>query len=94
MAEHFVESAPYLCCTIRQILITEQEAADYERRLLNELNSDRRDGNAGADLRRNYNEFWRDRGTTVVASRRTSIVVDPSDERIPPFTPEARRNEG
>src|SRR5437867_8027220 len=59
--------------------------------MLEELNSDRRDGGPEADLRRNYNEFWRDRGTTVVASRRTSLVVDPPDERIPPFTPEARQ---
>jgi len=71
--------------------LTEQEAAEYERRTLEQVNSDRLDGGADADLRRNYNEFWRDRGTTVVASRRTSLVVDPPDGRIPPFTPEARQ---
>jgi hypothetical protein len=43
------------------------------------------------DLRRNYNEFWRDRPAHVVASRRTSIIVDPPDGKIPPFTPEALR---
>ncbi len=71
--------------------LTEQEAAEYEKRTLEELNSDRRDGGAEADLRRSYNEFWRDRGANVVASRRISIIVDPPDGRIPPFTPEARR---
>lgn len=71
--------------------LTEQEAAEYEKRTLAQVNSDRRDGGAEADLRRNYNEFWRDRATQVVASRRTSIVVDPPDGRIPPFTAEARR---
>ena len=71
--------------------LTEQEAAEYERRTLEQVNSDRRDGGAEADLRRNYNEFWRDRATNVVASRRTSIIVDPPDGRIPPFTPEARK---
>ncbi len=71
--------------------LTEQEAAEYERRTLDQVNSDRRDGGAEADLRRNYNEFWRDRATNVVASRRTSIIVDPPDGRIPPFTPEARK---
>jgi len=63
--------------------LTEQEAAAYEKRVLRDVNSDRRDGGAQADLGRNYNEFWRDRGTSVVASRRTSIVVDPPDGRIP-----------
>ncbi len=71
--------------------LTKGEAAEYEKRTLDALNSDRRDGGGDADLRRNYNEFWRDRGTTVVASRRTSIIVDPPDGKIPPLTPEARK---
>ena len=37
-----------------------------------------------------YNEFWFDRGTKVVQTRRTSLVVDPADGRIPPLTPEAQ----
>ena len=73
--------------------LTEQEAAEYKRRTLEQVNSDRRDGGADADLRRNYNEFWRDRGTTVVASRRTSLIVDPLDGKIPAFTPEARKKQ-
>jgi hypothetical protein len=68
--------------------LTKQEAAEYEKRTLQEVNTDRRDGSNEADLRRNYNEFWRDRGTTVVPSRRTSLIVDPPDGRIPAFTPE------
>jgi len=71
--------------------LTEQEAAEYERRTLAQVNSDRRDGGAEADLRRNYNEFWRERPTKVAAGRRTSIIVDPPDGKIPPFTSEARR---
>jgi hypothetical protein len=73
--------------------LTEQEAAEYEKRTLEQANSDRRDGGAEADLRRNYNEFWRDRGTTVVATRRTSLIVDPPDGRVPSLTPEARRKQ-
>ena len=71
--------------------LTAQEAEDFEKRTLAQVNSDRRDGSADADLRRNYNEFWRDRATTVVATLRTSIIVDPPDGKIPPLTPEARR---
>lgn len=71
--------------------LTEQEAAEYQRRTLDATDRDRRDGGNDVDLRRNYNEFWRERGTTVVASRRTSLIVDPPDGRIPTFTPEARK---
>jgi hypothetical protein len=70
---------------------TEKEAAEYEKRTLEAVNSDRRDGGPDADLRRNYNEFWRDRATTVLPSRRTSIIVDPPDGKIPPFTPDWQR---
>jgi hypothetical protein len=38
-----------------------------------------------------YNEFWWDRGTKVVRTRRTSLVVDPPDGRIPPLRPEAQK---
>ena len=39
-----------------------------------------------------YNEFWYDRGTAVVATRRTSLIIDPPDGRLPTLTPEAQRN--
>jgi hypothetical protein len=38
-----------------------------------------------------YNEFWYERGSTIVGSRRTSLIVDPPDGRIPALTPQARR---
>lgn len=63
--------------------LTEQEAAAYERQLSQEGDRDRRDGSAEADLGRAYNEFWFDRGTKVVSTRRTSLVVDPPDGRVP-----------
>ena len=37
-----------------------------------------------------YNHFWMERGTTVVATKRTSMIVDPPDGRLPPVTPETR----
>jgi hypothetical protein len=71
--------------------LTEQEAAAYEKRTLAAVNTDRRDGGNETDLRRNYNEFWRERAATVVPSRRTSLITDPPNGKLPPLTPEARQ---
>ena len=38
-----------------------------------------------------YNQLWFDRGTELLADRRTSLIVDPPDGRIPALTPEARK---
>ncbi len=38
------------------------------------------------DLALAYNDFWWDRGTAVVETRRTSLVVDPPNGRIPALT--------
>jgi hypothetical protein len=73
--------------------LTEQEAKDYEARLLKEGNRDRRDGGADVDVGRAYNEFWYDRGSHVVQTRRTSLIIDPPDGKIPALTPEARNRQ-
>ena len=39
-----------------------------------------------SDLALAYNDFWWDRGTVVVETRRTSLVVDPPSGQIPPLT--------
>ena len=82
--------------------LSEEEAAALERETLerNELllnrapqrtsasdQVDRRDdGTPGF-----YNNFWLDRGTTAIETRRTSLVVDPPNGRLPALTEEARR---
>ena len=82
--------------------LTEEEAANLEQdtldrneRLLTRApegtaaggNVDRReDGTPGF-----YNNFWLDRGTTVIGTRRTSLILDPADGRLPPLTAEAQR---
>ena len=38
-----------------------------------------------------YNNFWMDRGTRVIGTRRTSLIVDPPDGRIPPLTAEGQQ---
>jgi hypothetical protein len=75
----------------RTPVLTQAEAAAYEKQLLQQGNRDRRDGSAETDVGRAYNEFWFDRGTQVVGSRRTSLIVDPPDGRVPPLTPAAQK---
>ncbi len=81
--------------------LTQEEAAALQKRTLDVQNRDRRDGEGAdgrgsdgrTDLDRAYNQFWWDYGTTLVGTRRTSLVVDPPDGRIPPLTPEAARRQ-
>ncbi len=70
---------------------TAEEAAAYEKQVRARNDGDRRDGNPEADLAVGYNDFWWDRGTRVVSTLRTSLIVDPADGRIPPLTPEAQK---
>jgi len=71
---------------------TEAEAAAFEQRTRDAADRDRRSSNPQADVNQAYNEAWFDRGTTVFPTRRTSIVVDPPDGRVPPLTPQAQRD--
>jgi hypothetical protein len=69
----------------------ESEAAEFEKRALDTANRDRRGANAEADVALAYNEAWFERGVKISPSRRTSIVIDPPDGRVPPLTAEARQ---
>jgi len=71
--------------------LTEAEAAAFEKRARDRNDADRREGDAEADLATGYNDLFWERGRSVVSTRRTSLVVDPPDGRIPPLTPEAQR---
>lgn len=66
------------------------EAVEFEKEQLKEVDADRRDGSSLTDVNRAYNEFWRDRGK-ITPDRRTSLIIDPPDGRIPPLTSEARK---
>jgi len=70
---------------------TQEEAAAFEKQARQRNDADRRDSNADADLAVGYNAAWWDRGTNIVSTRRTSLVVDPRDGRVPPLTPEAQQ---
>jgi hypothetical protein len=68
--------------------LSEKEAAEFEARSAQRNN---RDFNVPAGNVGDYNNFWYDRGTKVLGSKRTSLIVDPPDGRIPPLTPEAQK---
>jgi len=79
-------------------VLTDEEAAEFE--IKNQRNQDVRDatprGNINgapttADVERAYNDFWWDFGKKIVGTKRTSLVVDPPDGRIPALTPEAEQ---
>jgi len=73
--------------------LTSQEAADYEKRVAQANNADRRDLPAENDVGLAYNDFWYNRGTKIVGTRRTSLIVDPPDGKVPPLTPEAQKKQ-
>lgn len=70
---------------------TEAEAAAYEKQARERTDADRRDTNAEADLAVGYNDLFWERGSKVVSTMRTSLVVDPRDGRIPPLTADAQK---
>jgi hypothetical protein len=70
--------------------LTQQEAAEREKKILQEVSTDRRDGPAEVDVNRSYNELWRERGGLLL---QTSLIVDPPDGRLPPLIPEAQARE-
>src|SRR5689334_7571641 len=83
--------------------LTEDEAATLEQeriernRELDERPAERADVSGGTVDRRAdgtpgfYNNYWLDQGTKPDATRRTSLVIDPPNGRIPALTADAQR---
>jgi hypothetical protein len=79
--------------------LTPEEAAEFEAAENKRLNRDLFDPIAGAPSAGyapraeggvlSYNEFWYERGNKITEDRRTSLIVDPPDGRIP-YKPETR----
>jgi hypothetical protein len=67
---------------------TAEEAKQFQRTRIEQTNADRPlpPGQVGA-----YNDAFFERGTSIVRSRRTSLVIDPPDGRIPALTPDAQK---
>jgi hypothetical protein len=71
---------------------TDEEAAKFEQQENSRQNRDLIDPKVGglnypANGVVPYNEFWYDRGDKVVGTKRTSLIVDPPNGRLPPMTP-------
>jgi hypothetical protein len=66
-------------------VLTEQEAVEYQRRV-----QEQADASPPGVLGRALGALWFERGE-VVAGRRSSLIVDPPDGRIPPLTPAAEK---
>lgn len=81
--------------------LTEQEAAEYEKKMIASRDADANRGKTARrvvngtdeteDVALAYNNFWWDRGTKVVGNRRTSLIVNPPDGKIPALTPEGQK---
>jgi len=67
-------------------VLSAAEAADYEKRLLRNNDADLRNPGTRQDVNTAYNNVWWDRGNKIVADRRTSLIVDPADGKIPALT--------
>ena len=72
-------------------VMTAEESATYERERFALVDHDTEEGTTlVCEGTGNYNEFWFDRGFgDVVEERRTSLIVDPPNGRIPPRAPGA-----
>lgn len=71
--------------------LTDEELAQAEKEAKGRTSADRRDGlGTLADLRREHNDFWFDKRKTLL-TRRTSLIIDPPDGKLPPLTLEAAK---
>src|SRR5215467_8388591 len=74
---------------------TNEEAANFEKEETRRQNRDLIDPEVGGLMYPPggvvpYNEFWYDRGDKVVGTKRTSLIVDPPDGRLPAMTPDGK----
>ncbi|HTD44884.1 MAG TPA: hypothetical protein VK687_11915 [Bryobacteraceae bacterium] len=65
----------------KQVLADDEAAALEQKAAQNRVDRAPKEGDPGT-----YNQFWMDRGTKVVPTKRTSLIVDPPDGRLPPLT--------
>jgi hypothetical protein len=81
-----------------KLTASDEDAAKYEKQNNDNLYGDRRSENAEQDRDHAYNALFFDRGTELArvdGVKRTSLIIDPPDGKIPALTPAAqKRNAG
>ena len=81
------DQADKVFLTEEEAAALEQNAADRDERLwAQEARRTEAGGNVGA-----YNNFWMDSGLKAVGTRRTSLIVNPPNGRMPSLTPDGQR---
>ena len=73
--------------------LTAEEVAQIEETAASSPSTDYRASDPKLDIESAYNAFWLDNPSQVAADRRTSLIVDPPDGRLPALTPAAQRRE-
>jgi hypothetical protein len=68
---------------------TEKEAAEWAVKRMQQMDQDRPENRRSGDPG-SYNQAFWDRGTGGVKTRRTSLVIDPPNGKIPPMLPDAQ----
>jgi hypothetical protein len=72
--------------------LTDQEITDLESAARQAPGRNARlERGSTADVEGAYNDAFTGRGTRVVRTKRTSLIVEPKDGKIPPLTPEAQK---
>ncbi|MGE3176971.1 MAG: hypothetical protein AB7O32_05850 [Vicinamibacterales bacterium] len=66
--------------------LTDAEAAELERVAVENATDEARPEDKNRDVSSAYNDFWWDRPTKVVPTRRTSLIIEPKDGKVPAFT--------
>ncbi|MEO8048898.1 MAG: hypothetical protein ABI833_00665 [Acidobacteriota bacterium] len=74
-----------------KVFFAPSEVAAYEKQVVENANVDRRRSDITTDVGLAYNEAWWDRGTHIVKTLRTSLIVDPADGKLPPLTADGER---
>jgi len=71
--------------------LTDEEVAELDRRKATDPGRNSRSANSAQDVSGAYNAVF---NSILKTSKRTSMIIDPRDGRIPPLTPEAQQRQG